>query len=163
VDAGRLDIASVASAGEITVTPQGLDVASFTALGAISFDGTVLNAFGEEASDVYIRGGQFVMSNASALIASTSQSDRPRVIDVDGLSLSASGILASGSASGVGPSMRIDADTLRVADSSAITTLNDGAVNGGSIDIRAGTLTVRGDGTPAGLSFVGTGSTGGTG
>ena len=62
---GRINIASVASAGQVTPTPQGLDTDGFSALGPIRLvEGANVSTRGDPGGRVLIRGDRLIIDNA---------------------------------------------------------------------------------------------------
>jgi len=66
---GRIDIACVASAGEVVPNPKGeaaaLDTTNPAPLGAISVSNSLINAGGAGGGTVIIRGGRFLATNSN--------------------------------------------------------------------------------------------------
>lgn len=64
--AGKINIASVASAGDVELSDTGLDVSSFAALGEIALtQAGVVDVGGQGGGRVVIRGGRLVIDNAT--------------------------------------------------------------------------------------------------
>jgi len=74
---GHIDIASVASPGELVSADSGFDTSDFEQQGEISLSGgAVLNVSGNRAGDIHIRGGRFFISDAdSAAVSITGYAD----------------------------------------------------------------------------------------
>jgi filamentous hemagglutinin family protein len=87
-DSGRLNLASVASPGEVILTPVGFDLTSSTKGGHLTATNTHLNVSGEERSGrVWIRGGQFQMTNSVIENRTVTQPGGETDIQVDNLTL----------------------------------------------------------------------------
>jgi filamentous hemagglutinin family protein len=77
---GRIDLVSVASAGEARLNKAGaMDVSSFSRLGSISLgnsaDLDVSTTTGSAGGSVFIRGGRFVMTGGSSIWSDTGSAD----------------------------------------------------------------------------------------
>ena len=86
---GRINLASVASRGELTFGRDFLGVSSFSQLADISITAnTLIQTSGEGGGNIFIRGGQFVVDN-STIEAKTLENQNGGVIDIraDNLSL----------------------------------------------------------------------------
>jgi filamentous hemagglutinin family protein len=88
---GRINIASVASAGEVTIKPDGLDTAAFDQLGKIEIEGVLdrksaIDTSGDGGGAVFIRAGELVMDN-SYVAASTFGAGNSGGIDIKAASL----------------------------------------------------------------------------
>jgi filamentous hemagglutinin family protein len=82
---GRINVASVASAGEVAFGVNSLTATGFTAMGDIRLNQSALNSDGFqylETANVYIRGGRFVMENTSGIVGRTNVGGAPRTVDV---------------------------------------------------------------------------------
>lgn len=161
VERGRIDLVATASAGEVRATPETLDTSSFSAMGNLRVRQSLINAFDEEGTSIYIRAGQFVMENESLMVTTTTQAGPARTIDieVDQLSLQGSGIATQSVGNGLGTPISIRADAINVGNGSAISALSGGTRVGGDIDVQTGSLTIGG----GAFSLFGTGSAGGSG
>jgi filamentous hemagglutinin family protein len=119
---GRLQIASVASAGEATLGPAGeLTVTSFPLLGTVNISGADLSAGGTRGGVVSIVGGRLVLDNATALAD------------------------AFGPDSGLQPGVRLQATDDIVLDNGAVAgtaTFGDGSA--GNVEVSARDVIVRG-------------------
>ncbi|MCP4350527.1 MAG: CHAT domain-containing protein [Desulfobacterales bacterium] len=63
---GRINIASVASSGEVVVMESGLDISLFNELGNIDISGkSVIDVSGEKGGNIYIKGGDFVLDDSA--------------------------------------------------------------------------------------------------
>jgi len=155
---GRVNLAAIASPGEVQVDAGGLSVGSNTSFADIQLSGSLVNVDNEEAANVYIRGGRFVMENQSAIFGVTTQAGAARTIDidVDTLYLRSSGIVTGSTLNGAGTNTTIDARQFDVANDSTVLITAAGANAGGDIAIRADNFSVSGS-----LSLVGTATTGG--
>src|SRR2546425_10416722 len=173
---GRVQIASVASAGEVVfTTPAGtpdLDVSSFASLGEIHVDSAVIDASdvsGIGGGTVVIRGGQLIVTGSlqpSLITANTADADgAPVGIDIrlsGDLSLSDGSLIATETiGSGRSGDVQVVAGHTQV-DASAIVTLscvlNFGTCangNAGDLMLNVRSLTVTGLGLVGSLSNTG--------
>lgn len=62
--AGHIDIASVASAGEVTSGAASLDVSTFSQMGDVNMSSSSLSTSGAGGGSIYIRAGQFLVNNS---------------------------------------------------------------------------------------------------
>ncbi|MCP4111515.1 MAG: CHAT domain-containing protein [Desulfobacteraceae bacterium] len=91
---GRINIASVSSAGEVIPTEDGLEVSSFDKMGKIAaYENSLVSVIGQEEGSIFIRGGEFFLDNSVVFFASNNESNTLD-IDVDTLNLEGSYILA---------------------------------------------------------------------
>jgi len=79
---GRVNLASASSTGEVVLGASTLDTTGITAKGNIHLNHAWINASGEEAANIYIRGGQFVMENSSSFVGITTAASGTRVVDI---------------------------------------------------------------------------------
>jgi filamentous hemagglutinin family protein len=137
---GRIDMASVASKGEVVPNAPGqtpdLEVASFEKLGKIEISHSSaprpeingleianVDTSGEGGGSILIRGGQFVMNHSTVFADNWGAQDGFGGIDIqaDTVSLQAgSNITANVLASGRGGNISIETDSLELMDFSAI-------------------------------------------
>jgi hypothetical protein len=62
---GRVNMASVASAGEVRLEPNGLGIDSFNRLGRIEMNQeSIIDTSGEGGGNIFIRSGQFTMDHS---------------------------------------------------------------------------------------------------
>jgi len=87
---GRINVASIASAGEVTLNDLGIGVDDITTFGDIDMASSTLNADGQGGGNIYIRGGAFVMRMTSKITTDTlgDGGGGEIRIDVDNLTLS---------------------------------------------------------------------------
>ena len=167
---GRINIASVASQGEVIPNATGespdLRLESFETLGKVELhEGAAINASGNPGGSVFIRGGQFVMSNAFINTGSYGDLDHPGVgVDINVMQDMVVGrelpdgigrINSSSHGAGDAGDIRIVADSLLIEGTaqpseifpdgafSAIASRVFDSGSGGNIDIFTGTLTLR--------------------
>jgi filamentous hemagglutinin family protein len=121
---GHIQIASVASAGDVAVNPT-LDVSSIPTLGLVNLRGAFIDVSGN-AGDVVIRGGRLVLTDSTRIQANTTGANNPAPV-VD--------LLATGS--------------VEISGGSKITSSNIGTLPGGALTIAApsGSVTLDGAGT----------------
>ena len=124
---GRINLAAVNSANQITITPHDLEINTHEQLGKITLNDAAVDVGKEGAGDIYIRGGQFTINN-SAIIANTAEQD--------------GGIIA------------IQANDLQLQNRSSIDSRVFGPGQGGRIDIEVdGKATLSGESTIITSSF----------
>jgi filamentous hemagglutinin family protein len=154
---GRIQLASVASPGELAFSPlelaPDLQVDGFTRLGRMALSQgalvTVGTAGDRHAGTIAVRGGQLRLSSGSTLSATTSGSGAgghivvtaPTVSLMDGGRLEAGPAVGSG---GDGGPITVQAGTLTLTNRGTITTRADpdSGGNAGPITVQAGTLTL---------------------
>jgi len=84
---GQINLASIASQGEVIPTGNGLNLGTDTQGGQINVNNSEINVTGEGGGDIFIRGGEIVVSES--FIESRTQGDNNGgVIDIKGNSLS---------------------------------------------------------------------------
>lgn len=159
VEQGRVNLAAVGSAGEVALVPDSLAVSSATR-GPITLQHSLINPYEETGTSIYIRAGEFVLGDSSALLATTTHAGQRATIDVDvnRVQLSDSGILSSALGAATGPNIAVRADQMLINGGAAIVALTDSSGVGGNVTLNAREVTMSG-----GLSLLGTGSVGGTG
>jgi len=129
---GRLNLASVASAGEVRLDDPRVDVSSFTQLGAIDIAKSgFLNVSGQAGGSVVIRGGRLSIDNT--------------FIAAD-----------SGNKNGAKTGVDIKADSINIDNGALIRTVAFGAGHGGDLVVKARRLSLNG----AGQLFTATVGTG---
>ncbi|OQX27397.1 MAG: hypothetical protein BWK80_05425, partial [Desulfobacteraceae bacterium IS3] len=88
---GHINIASVASQGELAPADTGFDISAFEKHGEISLSGgAALNVSGNKAGDIHIRGGRFLISDADSAVVSMTGYE-----DGGGIDIQTSGDLAA--------------------------------------------------------------------
>jgi len=163
VPGGRVNMASVASAGEVTLGGAELGTRSFARLGKIDMtQGSIIDV--SEAKDratgggrVLIRGGQFVMDNSQVL--ANTKNGGGKGIDIkltDALVMKKeSSIEAGTSGPGTGGVAVTVAGRMRLTEGSRITTDTDGPGRAGDVDIHiTEELAVEGGFTSANGGFT---------
>ena len=167
VERGTIAVVGVASAGEVVFGNGSFDTSSFTAMADVSMHQSLVNAFDEESTSVYIRGGRFVMEDQSLVGAIASQPGPARVIDIDVDSLqlaNSAAIVTTATGDGIGIPIRIRADEIVVGQTAAVSAFAAGSRIGGDIDVHTGSLTINGGETvETGFSLFGTAAAQGTG
>jgi filamentous hemagglutinin family protein len=120
---GRVQMASVASAGEVVLagsgSPERFSVSGVAELGRIELGGSLIDVRGDPGGIVVIRGGRLVMERSNVTAATTGSADHPGLavdIDVAGsMSVAAaSEIAASSTSTGDAGDIRIAAGALEV-------------------------------------------------
>jgi filamentous hemagglutinin family protein len=159
---GVIDVASVASGGEVIPTPTNLNVSSFSRLGTVTLTNGALvdvtDLAGTGAGTVRIRGGQLVMDGSSIQAVNTGDIDgAPVAIDIriagDAIVQSGS-IIQSTTQGGLGRAgdVIVQANNLAV-DSSGISAGSVGVGAGGNLQIQTGNLSVTRGGVIDSSSF----------
>ncbi len=123
---GQINLASVASTGEVVPIEDGLDVASFNQFGNITIaNDAIVTTSGKGSGDIYIRGGQLTL-NQSKLNANTLENGEKGKIDIQVNRLNLIG----------GPQIgRIGRDKIVFDTAISSATISDG--EGGNISIKA--------------------------
>lgn len=170
---GRIQIASVASSGEVVRSEAGqpptLDVSSFTQLGSVAISGTSA-AFATlsvssltdptvGAGTVLVRADQFT-ANRTAINATTGPTNAaPLGIDlqVTDTILLANGSAIATTANGTGRvgDIRIETDTLQLDNSTIVARAIAGTGDGGAIDVNARLVDLRNNGSLQTFTQVG--------
>jgi filamentous hemagglutinin family protein len=139
---GRINVASVASVGEVAFGVNSLTATGFTAMGDIRLNQSALNSDGFqylETANVYIRGGRFVMENTSGVVGTTTLGGSPRTVDVQVDSLV------------VGPYSGIEVEAFGGgASTNAVIRARDIDVRGGDQESPSGILIAGGGFSPSG-------------
>ncbi len=117
---GRIDIASIASSGEVIPAASGLDISS-EKTGTISLDHALLSVSGDGAGSVFIRGGEFV-ADSSKIEADTTDKDAGITdIRADRISIRGSDIFGNADGSGKGGNITlIGTESVSISDLSKI-------------------------------------------
>jgi len=172
---GQINLASVASPGEILYpslqTAPNINGQSFASMGAITFSqGTTLDVSDDAAGTVRIRGGQFVIDNATISADTVNANGAPTAIDINvtgDLSITdtrgAPALTARTTGDGDGGEIQIASGNLTGSSSFldpsfAPTTLIDSHTEGsgraGTLTITTGTLNVQSLTDPRTNSFI---------
>jgi filamentous hemagglutinin family protein len=144
--AGKIQLASVASSGEVPLNVQDVNLSDFARLGAINLNSASLNASGNGGGTVLIRAGQFVVEASSIFAKNLGNLDGSSLgvdINVVGNAVVANSsvLAADGFGTARARDLRITADTLQVGNSE-IRSASFGAGSAGNVVINAGNLTV---------------------
>lgn len=130
---GNIQLASTASPGEFDITLESLpnvDQASFTSFGSVSLTpNSTVNVSGTNI--VSIRGGQFVLSIADAVLSTANSTG-----ELNSISLSPDSSISSTAGVKPGNDIHIEASSVNL-NGARITTLSDGPANAGNIVIKA--------------------------
>ena len=156
-DSGRIEIASVASAGEVTLVNAAgapdLGVTSFSRLGPITIsDGALLDVSGAPgpSGSVVIRGGRLVADLATILALTTDTvSGAGLAVDIQitgDAVLTGSGILSATLGSGDAGAIRVTADTLLIDNFASINSLTAGSGRGADIVVDAASVRITNGG-----------------
>ncbi|MCP4688157.1 MAG: filamentous hemagglutinin N-terminal domain-containing protein, partial [Desulfobacterales bacterium] len=143
--AGRVHIASVASAGEVTPTSAGLDVTASTR-GEISIsDGAIIDVSGVGSGSVFIRGGKFFLGNGSEMLADATGAQNGGVTDIlaDEVALHNSEIFSDATGSGNGGDITINGvESVSITESRVYSDATGENSNAGNVSISTKRLTV---------------------
>jgi filamentous hemagglutinin family protein len=146
---GRITVASVASAGTVTVDPSnpssGVSLSGFSAGGTVSLtNGSSISTDGNQGGEVVIRAGALA-ADSSTISAQTEGSGNGVGIDIAGtgdLSFNDTNVLSTALGSGSGGQLTLSAATLEVTNGSEVATTAFGSGNGGNLNVSvSGTLT----------------------
>jgi len=146
---GRIDLASVASSGELMLTPTGIDASAFSKMGIINVSNTWyhnLNASNGDISatsattggSIYISGGKFVLDKGWIFSKTNGQVDGKGIVidarssmEMKNYSWMVSDAFSSGNAGNI----TITTPNLTVSDFGGISASTAGTGNGGTIKI----------------------------
>lgn len=154
VPGGRLHLASVASAGEVVLSPsdpsQRFQVETFSKLGTIQLDGgSVLDVSGARGGTVVIRGGRLVIDQAAIMSETHGDQDGARTgIDLattqDILVTNGAFVVTSALGAGRGGDMAIQTGSLDVRNGAGLTTraFPQSTGDGGTMTIMAESVQV---------------------
>lgn len=159
---GQINLVSVASPGEVLLssmqTAPNVNGDVFAAMGTINLStGATLDVSGDAAGTVVIRGGQFVIDNATISADTGNTNGAVTAIDIDvtgDISISSQtgpALTARTSGSGDAGEVRISSANFTSSSSTAntffalIDTHTSGAGKGGSVNLTTGDLTVSDD------------------
>jgi large exoprotein involved in heme utilization and adhesion len=152
VPGGRINIASVASPGEVdlNLSSQGqlLDIDTFERLGKIRIaQGAALDTSGNGGGTTVIRGGQLLVDNGSITSSNTGNMDSPGLgIDVrlrGDVRLTGEATIASSSTlQGRGGNVSVAASNITIEGGAALGSLSSGLGPGGDITVTAPTGTI---------------------
>ena len=129
---GRVNLASAASAGELSLGPNGIGVNGVSSFGDVTLDAANVVSSADNGGDIFIRGGQFFMDRESFLASQTT----------------------GGAPADSGGDIVLDVDDAAILNSSQISTSTFAAGTAGNITMRAsGDVLIQGDtsGLPAGI------------
>jgi filamentous hemagglutinin family protein len=137
---GQVNIASVASKGEVLFDNDGLRVDSIEGFGNIRMtEGTEIDANGEGGGKVCIRGGKLVLENSDIYAETGGNMDGDGIgIDLtDSASLRGGSISTGTEADGDAGDIRVEVSDLKLTKGSFITSVSGGSGEGGNIVITA--------------------------
>jgi filamentous hemagglutinin family protein len=144
---GRINLASVASPGEVVLTDNGIDTGTFTTLGNINIDSnSTVSTSGNPAGEIYIRGNRLVVDNARIFSNANWLMDGG-LIDVtldESLTVRNEGrIVAASYDEGRGADIMIDAPAVQITDGGQIVTVADYTGDAGNISIQADDVSIQ--------------------
>jgi filamentous haemagglutinin family N-terminal domain len=156
---GRINIASVDSAGEVVLRDTDLGVESFERFGRIDISQNgLVSTSGEGGGAIFIRGGEFVADNAF-IFADTLGSEEGQGINIEvtGQVTVRNGALITVDTlgSGSGGDLTVETDSLEVRNRAAIGALTNGPGKGGNLSVEANRVFLSSDGA---LGFTGIGT-----
>ncbi len=151
---GRINLASVASAGDVAFAGGNLNTDSLSTLGSITMTEEsqldASGALGRVGGQIVIRGRQLTMTNADILVTNRSDQTGGGVdVVVDGaITLVDTAILSDTFATGQGGHIVLQADTVTI-EGERIRTNTIGGGQGGDIRVEATTVMLTGGRSPA--------------
>ncbi len=142
---GRINMASVASSGEVILRDADPDVSSFQKMGRITLsDNATVSVSGNRSGDIFIRTGEFFVYNGSSVEADTTGDENGGITDIqtDMLSLNSGDIFSDTKGKGRGGDISVRvSQTAVISDLSRIfaDATGEGAETGsaGSVSIEA--------------------------
>ncbi|MDR4498970.1 MAG: hypothetical protein MRK02_13790 [Candidatus Scalindua sp.] len=136
---GELNIASVASGGEVSFGEDGgIVMNNFKSLGTINGKNSTIETDSQGGGSIFIRGGKFVLDNGKITAGTGDQNGRNVDIELRGDFIldNSSSITALTSGNGKGGSIQVEANNLNIIDSTMSTvTISSG--NAGNLIINA--------------------------
>ncbi|HZW26698.1 MAG TPA: filamentous hemagglutinin N-terminal domain-containing protein [Gallionella sp.] len=159
---GAVDMASVASAGEVGLA-HGLDVSGFATLGAVSINAPIDVSAGVagQGGSIYILGGQITTGAAAKLTAYTLNSAGGGIVirATDSLTMNQSFISTDTGGAGQGGSINLNAASV-VLDNTTVNADTWGAGNAGFVTVDAGRLDILNGSYISSDAAMGTGNGG---
>jgi len=151
---GHINIASVASPGELVPSDAGFDISAFERHGEISLSGgALLNVSGNSAGDIHIRGGRFLISDSDSAVVSMTGYGDGGGIDIetsrDLAVINGATIFTETLAEGRAGDIRLAADNMGVVGGAVYSQNSNGTGAGdtGNISASANSLFITGGGT----------------
>jgi filamentous hemagglutinin family protein len=148
---GRVDLASVASAGEIALVPAGTLASGVTAYGPIALNSTLVETSsvpGYAPQGISIRGGRLTMTEGSLLLADTAEPGTPQGVTLDlaaELEMNGGAITSRNSGPGQGGAIVVRANGVAMEGSAFIESHTSGSGPGGSLVVEsAGPVSISG-------------------
>ncbi len=146
---GRVEIVSVASAGDVVFSPS-LDVSSIPSLGRVDLsNGARIDASGDPGGSVIIRGGRLSVDQGSSIVANTTGVANGAATAVD-LQVRGDIVIGGGASidvqttgSGAAGGVEIAASRLEMQDSAFIQSITNRGGAGGDITVNVGALVLR--------------------
>jgi len=123
---GRVNVASVAAAGEVTLGSDNLGTDSFSRFGSMVMEGSTIDVSGTEekgssGGSVFIRGGRFAMRDNSAVLSETYGNVDSNAGDI-----------------------KVNADSVRLKGFSQMSASTFGLGQGGTVDVQAEDIVLEG-------------------
>ena len=160
--AGKIQLASVASPGEVPTNVQDMNAADFQRLGEIDLTSSFLSASGNGGGTVAIRGGRFIVDSTTIFVNNFGEIEGSGLgvdINIAGdATISNSSITTDSFDTGRAKDLQIRADTLQV-DNSVIRSASFSSGNGGNISLSAENLALT-NATQIGSSTFSSGNAG---
>lgn len=147
---GRLELVSVASAGEVRSNVQQIDLTTFPNAGNIdinsSSQGAMLTTSGTGGGEIVIRGGELTLNNAF-LVSDTFDNAAGKSVDIQvtgdlSITGTGAGVYTRSFGAGKGPDISVEAGNLGLSHQATIKSGAAGSGDGGNISIRTDTLDV---------------------
>ncbi|MEN8128881.1 MAG: filamentous hemagglutinin N-terminal domain-containing protein [Pseudomonadota bacterium] len=141
---GHIQLASIASDGEVIIGDEVLDISSFLERGAITVTtDSTLDVSGESAGSVTLRGGQLWLEDTT-IQAVTNAATRGRIeLDSGDITMNGSDILSSSLGDGEGAAVYLNTGTLLLTEESHVRTTANAAGSSGPIYVAAENLQIR--------------------
>ena len=143
---GQINLASVASAGDVTLSGVHLDTTSLAAMGSMTITASLLEASGRSsgqvAGQIVIRGGQLTMAHSLVRVTNRSGQDGGGVdVKVDrAIALDGTNVLSDTLDTGQGGHIVLQAASLSLKNDGLIRSGTFGTGRGGAIELAVETL-----------------------
>jgi filamentous hemagglutinin family protein len=121
---GRINVASIASPGEVQPTDEGAHVSTVTAFADITASNSEIDVSGPGAGRIFIRGNRLVMENSDLSAENGSDHEAPKLgVDIslsEDLSMSSGGISVNANTGGDAAGIHIEADRIELTSGATI-------------------------------------------
>ena len=146
VPGGTVQIAAIATAGEVRISNEGLQPVEIASYNTLNMTNSTIETSGEQTGSVYIRGGQFVMEGNSFIrsdnheeaIGGTIEGVIGGTIDTRAVEVTLndnSFISASTITSAKGADIRLTVESIELNDSAKISSMSESSGAGGNLEI----------------------------